>query len=458
MAKKTQIELFPLQGEFVQCEKPFPGLFGGVGSGKTEGGALKALQYVIKNPLSLGMVGAPTFPMLRDSTLRTIFKVFPREIYKFNKSDMVLEIENGAEILLRSLDDPDKARGPNLAWYWLDEGALMKPDAWFISQARLRQEGFHHQGWVTTTPKGYNWVYQEFVRGADKPERADYWHRIVSTEDNIFLYECPVCHKKPVYPKCDKCHVDAVSPYIERLKESYKDRPEFIFQEIGGQFRVVGGLPFFDTPICEQLYETCENPSETEGCVETWRRPTIGGKYVGGVDFCWGEKGSYAVGQIFDFQTGVQCAKIRSRMQPEEMAQEFVKLADTYNRAYVGAECNGEGRHGVNKMIELGYGDRMFHRDDEWYIKEDKRGWHTNDKTRPVMLGELREAVKNGWFRPLSKNTVSELMSFIWTEKQSPEASEGAYDDEVISSAIAWTMRKSAHFDMGSQVIKVMKY
>lgn len=432
--KKTQIELFPLQGEFVQCEKPFVGFFGGRGSGKTEGGALKALKYVLDHPLSIGIVGAPSFPMLRDSTLRTILKVFPRElISRFDKNNMELRLENGCEMLLRSMYEPDKSvRGETVAWFWPDEAALMAREAWLIGLGCLRQPGFPHQAWATTTPRGYNWIYQEFI----VEKRPDYAFFHCSSKDNIFLPD----------------------DYVRRLEESYEKDPEFALQELEGQFVVVGGKPFFDIETCKSLLLACEEPSETEGCVEIWRRPVIGGKYVGGVDFCWGEKGSYAVGQIQDFQTGVQCAKIRGRLQPEEMAQEFVKLADTYNRAYVGAECNGEGRHGVNKMIELGYGDRMFHRDPEWYIKEDKRGWHTNDKTRPVMLGELREAVKNGWFRPLSKNTVSELMSFIWTDKQNPEASEGAYDDEVISSAICWHMRQCAHFSSESNIIKVTKY
>lgn len=430
---ETRFKLFPTQDDFVRCKDPFSGFFAGVGSGKTRGGAVKGCVYASEYEGSLGLIGAPTFPMLRDSTLRTVFEVFPPNlIAKYDKSDMVLKLTNGSEVLLRSLDDPEKARGPNLAWFWLDEGALCKPDAWKILVGRLRQPNFPHQGWVTTTPKGYNWCFQEFV----VQERPDYKFFHCSTRENKYLPE----------------------DYLKRLEESYKDNPEFALQELEGQFLPVGGRMLFPIDILKVMLGDCREPiEEYDACVEVWKPPVVAGKYVGGCDFCWGETNSYAVAQILDFQTGEQVAKIRGRIQPDEMADKFVKLCDRYNRAYAVAEANSEGKHGVNKMIELGYGDRMYHRDPDWYIRDDKRGWWTDAKTRPLMLSELEEAVRQRLLIVNSKNTVEEMMAFIRNENGKLGPTEGAYSDEVMSMAMAWHGRQFATFGEAAK-FKVTSY
>ena len=246
--------------------------------------------------------------------------------------------------------------------------------------------------------------------------------------------------------------------YVKNLEEQYKDDPEFALQEIEGQFTVVGGKPFFNNETLKKMLSDCIEPRESlEGCIEIWKTPIIGGKYTAAGDACWGEKGSYSVLNILDFQTGEQVAKIRGRLPLDEFALQTYKLCDRYNRAYLGAEWNGEGKHYINKLIELGYGPRMFHRGDDWPINESHRGWHTNPTTRPIILSELEEAVRNFAVRPYSKNTVSEMMSFIRDDKGKPAHAEGAYDDEVMSLAIAWHMRQVAIFE-GKNVIKLVHF
>ena len=77
VATKVQLKRFPKQREFIESDKPFSAFIGGVGSGKTQGGAIKLLVALGNNPGSLWMVTAPTYPMLKDSTLRTVLELFP---------------------------------------------------------------------------------------------------------------------------------------------------------------------------------------------------------------------------------------------------------------------------------------------------------------------------------------------------------------------------------------------
>jgi hypothetical protein len=148
---------------------------------------------------------------------------------------------------------------------------------------------------------------------------------------------------------------------------------------------------------------------------------------------------------IEDWQTGEQVAELYGRLPPDEMAQEAVKLCQEYNDAYVGMERNGEGRYVVEKMVELGYGDRMFYKD--WNISHPETpGWQTDKANRYFMLGELEEAVRGMQIRPQCKDAVSEMMTFIRDDKGKPAHTEGAYDDHVIALAICRQMRQFARF------------
>lgn len=168
------------QVEFWQLDRRFRGFVGGVGSGKTYAGVLEVLR---QPPGSRGAVIAPTYRMLMDATLDTLMKIFHQAgiIREWLKSEMRMITVHGTDIIFRSADDPEKLRGPNLSWFWLDEAAMMPELVWDIMIGRLRLDpGI---AWVTTTPKGMNWLYRVFV--ADK--RPDYGIVQCTSQSNHFL-------------------------------------------------------------------------------------------------------------------------------------------------------------------------------------------------------------------------------------------------------------------------------
>jgi len=167
----TQWTLNPAQWAFVTSEARFSLYIGGVGAGKTFAGAARAIARMIEQPGSLGLIGAPTFPMLRDATQRTFFDLLPRSLIQaYHKSEERLVLRNGAEALFRSLDQPDRARGLNLAWFWLDEAPLCGYYAWQVLKARLRQAGFATAAWATGTPHGRD----DFARDFEVAPRANH--------------------------------------------------------------------------------------------------------------------------------------------------------------------------------------------------------------------------------------------------------------------------------------------
>lgn len=116
---------------------------------------------------TVGMVGAPTEAMLTDIIIRP-FLSMTRDagiLRKYNVQKKTALLAGNRTVLFRSGDDPEKLRGPNLSWFWLDEAALLKPDAWDIIIGTLRV--YPERAWITTTPRGFNWVYDTFVSARD---------------------------------------------------------------------------------------------------------------------------------------------------------------------------------------------------------------------------------------------------------------------------------------------------
>jgi len=156
------------QMQFWHSPARFRMLSGGIGSGKTWAGALECLRQPAGSP---GMVVTPTSDMSEEpfKTLRAIAGPAVVEV-KRGKGDRFLRLSDGKEIYFRSADNPDRLRGPNLGWFWMDEAGQMKDEyPWNVMIGRLRRQP--GRGWITTTPAGFNWLYDVFIRnGTGDPE------------------------------------------------------------------------------------------------------------------------------------------------------------------------------------------------------------------------------------------------------------------------------------------------
>jgi PBSX family phage terminase large subunit len=161
--KNLTLTLYPTQYDFVFCPSRFAGFISGIGAGKSHAGAAKAVKacYEIGG---LGLVIAPTYPMLRDATLRTFTSVAGDLVQQVKHSEMLVTMKGGAEVIFRSADNPDRLRGPNISWLWIDEAALCPAQTWEIAIGRLREGGKAGPAWITGTPKGRNWVYNLMPR------------------------------------------------------------------------------------------------------------------------------------------------------------------------------------------------------------------------------------------------------------------------------------------------------
>src|SRR3954470_3561368 len=122
--RKIQIPALPSQQRFFASTASKKGFSGPVGSGKTYALCYEALQCTARNPGCVGLIGAPTYPMLRDVTLTTMLDILEQKRipYSYLKQENVLTLlRSKSRILFRSLERFEHLRGPNLAWVGIDE-------------------------------------------------------------------------------------------------------------------------------------------------------------------------------------------------------------------------------------------------------------------------------------------------------------------------------------------------
>lgn len=154
------------QGRFHGSASRFRCFLGPVGTGKTAALCHEAVQLALINSGRMGLIGAPTYPMLRDVALPTVIDVLEKRriVYDHNKSAFTIQlVDGGSTISFRTLDQPERLRGTNLAWFGIDEVTYTKEEAWLRLEARLRDPKAAVLGGIAAgTPKGFDWIYRRF--------------------------------------------------------------------------------------------------------------------------------------------------------------------------------------------------------------------------------------------------------------------------------------------------------
>ena len=205
---------------------------GGRGAGKTYAGAQKAGQLAWLNRGHTGCVLAPTYPMLRDAAKAQFLKACTDKGLTFRhlKTENAVILFGDTKVYFRSMDDPDKVRGLNLAWAWLDEpGQLKTREAFDIVNGCIRGEDIKEPAMLlTTTPDGLNWLYDVVVTEADSNRARVYRAR---TKDNPTLGD-----------------------FERRLRESYD--PRFAAQELDAEFlNIFAGQAYWNFSPVENVFD-----------------------------------------------------------------------------------------------------------------------------------------------------------------------------------------------------------
>ena len=148
---------------------------GGYGSGKTFAGALLGILLAIKFPGITGLVGAQTYTLVRDTTLKTYLEhldnigFVDKVDYKWVSAEQKFVFKNGSEILFRHFDEPNKLKSLNLGFVEIEEMSDVPYDTFKMLLARMRQrkkagwQNFTYRIFGHTNPEVQKgWIYKTF--------------------------------------------------------------------------------------------------------------------------------------------------------------------------------------------------------------------------------------------------------------------------------------------------------
>jgi PBSX family phage terminase large subunit len=237
---EKRVKLYSKQHDFFTCTDPVAAFIGGIRSGKTYSGCLWMLSQVAK-PNTYGLIVAPTYPLLRDVTWRTMLEI-GGDIFVVNKSEMTLGVPGGGWMLFRSADTPDRIRGITANVALIDEAGYCPGDTYDIVKGRLSAlPGLLR---IVTTPKGRNWLYER---------QSEMTIFRAATKDN------------PYIPR----------EFVGDLERSYTGN--FARQELYGEFVAFEGLvyPMFSRDVHVKAQDPEQYKTRWMGNDEGYTNPSV---------------------------------------------------------------------------------------------------------------------------------------------------------------------------------------
>ena len=420
-------------------------LCGGGGSGKSIFAGRKVLERVTTEPKHRWLVCRKVAKTLRDSCFAQlrgqIAEHYPGSGAKVNISDMRITFPNGSEILFAGLDDVEKLKSIyDITGIWVEEASEITEGDFNQLDIRLRTDFPHYlQMILSFNPISItHWLKKRFFDMKD--ERAT-THRS-TYKDNRFLT------------------AEAV-----RTLEAFKDTDPYYYTVYClGEWGVTGKTVFDGQAVSERMsrigepvrsgfwsYEEEEGMGtgirkeswneDKDGPVKIFREPEESRPYVIGGDTS-GEGSDYFVAQVLDNITGEQVAILRHQYDEDTYAKQVYCLGKYYNEALVGIEAN-YSTYPIKRLEQLGYRNQYIREQEDTYTGAIRKafGFQTNARTRPVIIGQLVEAMRDGIGLVNDRTTLEEMLTFVKNDKLRPEAEEGAHDDCVMALAIAWYIR-----------------
>ena len=187
-------------------------------------------------------------------------------------------------------------------------------------------------------------------------------------------------------------------------------------------------------------WEKMEWEDNPRGELLIYKEIDPGDTYYIGADVAMGvQNGDWSVAQVLDSKKR-QVAVWRGQYHPDYFAYVLYHLGKLYNYAKIAVESNNHGLLTVNNLYKyLSYPN--VHLD----VIEDKitdketisLGFKTTAKSRPMIIDDLRAALRDNEIVLNDKTTIRELMTFVVTETGKLEHDAGCHDDCVMALAIA---------------------
>tara|TARA_R110001592_G_scaffold167052_1_gene402378 strand:- start:8237 stop:9808 length:1572 start_codon:yes stop_codon:yes gene_type:complete len=231
---------------------------------------------------------------------------------------------------------------------------------------------------------------------------------------------------------------------IDLFRQEYPAEPEEAF--------LTTGRPVFNPEQLQKILvktpdlidrlalEGDEFVSNARGELTTYRKHQDSEQYVIGADVAMGVRnGDYSVAQVLDSKKR-QVAIWRGHVHPDYFSEILYALGEYYNQAFICVENNSHGILTCTRLAkDMNYPN--FYTEvqvDKLTDRETiKLGFTTTSKTKPLIIDQLRAAMRESDVELNDKTTIKEMMAYIVTESGAMQAEAGAFDDTIISLALA---------------------
>ncbi len=320
------------------------------------------INYMLTYPGSLGTITVPIYDNFTASTFPTIEMFFglaglQKGInwdYNITRKELTVQTGGGqppSRAFVRTTEHPEHLPGSGLAWFWMDEVHDSPLKSWLALQPALRQPGYPHTAWITSTPAGRrHWAVKIF-------DPANY----------VYMEgEEPLEHVLGTYKSYTVSTLE--NPFGGR--ETY----EQMVGNYGGPNTLMAREQLFgEDVLMEGLVFTTWNPTYHAKSAELWpitKQQRLPKLVIAGMDF--GFEDPFAIVVVgYDSETGSQYVLeefSKNKMSEDDMVMVAKTMQDKWNIQYIFADSASPGiihhlsRRGVRnirkalKQVDLGLG------------------------------------------------------------------------------------------------------
>ncbi len=184
------------------------------------------------------------------------------------------------------------------------------------------------------------------------------------------------------------------------------------------------------------------------GFIRVYAPPEPGVPYVIGGDTA-GEGSDKFTAWVVDNRTGMQAAELEFTFSELLYARQLYCLGMWYNAALIAVETNFS-TYPERKLEEWNYPNLYVRERFDTYTRKNVKafGFQTTPQTRPVILAGLHAVMEETAELVVSRNTLRQMLHFVYNEDRRPEAEAGEHDDLVMAAAICYFARTQQRVTM----------
>lgn len=263
---------------------------------------------------------------------------------------------------------------------------------------------------------------------------GDYFHRLW-VGDNIFV-------KKQYGWWWHYSHEEM------EMRKSEMNNDRLFSQEYELEF-LTSGRNVFDVASIRKQFDNILKPGDSYGShivyelegLRVFKEPEESEFYICGVDSAEGiDEGDYAVATFLNRRTGEEVAKFRGKLPPDRLADKLYLWGSKYNNALMVIEVNNHGLVTQTVLKSKNYPSFYFRPgkiESFGGTVTDRLGWKTTQVTRPLLVDDLSQALREESVKIHSHETLNELLTFVYNDRNQMQPQAGLHDDCIFSVGLA---------------------